>query len=368
MNSKLHFSSPPYLDYFFSRYPYAKCDLASSGRKERSWAELEPFLSGIQLYEPRFKVAEHAFRDAILERYGLASKVDLLPVPGTSSANFITLNALSKPGDTVVVETPVYDPIPFAAAGIGRHVKSFNRPLKDNFVPNLDEIDSLLSQGVTLLFITNHHNPSGIFLDTDVLKQIDLLLDKHNALGVVDEVYLEFRSSWRQDTILNFSNRMVVTSSLTKVYGLGELRAGWIVGNPELVERCRCFWNLMAVNSPAPGLLAARALLAQLDAWYEKDMRSLAENRAIFDNWRTNASLDAVENGLSPIVLLKLPNGVDDVKLADTAFEHFGLFLIPCSFFGLNNYLRLGLFKPKADLEKGLNLLQKAIGIEAEKS
>ena len=78
--------------------------------------------------------------------------------------------------------------------------------------------------------ITNLHNPSGVLTPDNVLREIADIARSVNALLLVDEVYLD---AVYEDTPRNrhftSGRNVVVTNSLTKVYGLSGLRCGWIL-------------------------------------------------------------------------------------------------------------------------------------------
>ena len=357
MTGASHFTPPPYLKYFIDRYLNIKIDLASSSRVELTESELQPFLSGCKFYGNSLQESEIAFVETFTRRYELEEDISLFPVTGATCGNYIAINALVPNGGSVAVERPVYDPIPYTVMASGREVKSFSRRAENGYVPDIDELEQLLRSGAKLFFLSNLHNPTGAFLNEDFFRSFAVLLEQYDAYALIDEIYIEFRPSWRRDTSLRFSNRFLVSASLSKAYGLEELRAGWLAGSQEVLNLCRDYWLFISAHCSAPGLLMAVHLEQFLDEWLAEGRSLIRQNNEFFSQWVDENGLQAQITDYSPISLLQLPKGMSDLRLAQLAYEKFGLFLAPASFFSLPGNLRIGLFKPSGIIEKGLQQL-----------
>src|SRR5678816_3816212 len=103
------------------------------------------------------------------------------------------------------------------------------------------EIEQLVTERTRLIVLTNLHNPSGVLTDDDTLIKIGDIARRAGAYVLVNEVYLEtlFEESPRTSFLLG--DNFVVTSSLTKAFGLSGLRCGWILAEPELAKQ---MWQL----------------------------------------------------------------------------------------------------------------------------
>ncbi|GAB4152689.1 MAG: aminotransferase [Planctomycetota bacterium] len=357
-----YFTPPPYLDYFMDKYFHAECDLASSGRAERSWEELRPFVEGRKLFDNKLKSSDRHFTEVFKARYPLDDSFDLMCVPSTTSANFVAMNALVPPRGKIAIENPVYDPIPYVAMACDREVLSFQRDPDRDFRPCLASLDEALSKGAKLAVLSNLHNPSGASLCPEDLIAIGALLEKHDALCLVDEVYLEFLPDWRERTALRYGKRFIVSASLTKVYGLSELACGWLAGPVEHIYKCRRYFSLFSYHNSSPGIEMACILSENFERFFESDRLLIESNRRKLKQWLELNSIHAFMYKDSPIVLVKLPGTDDDRAFCEAAFKNHKLFLTPSSFFGINGWIRIGLFKSPELFEKGLSLLKAAIG------
>src|SRR5664279_2142528 len=180
---------------------------------------------------------------------------------GTSMANFIALTALVQPGDEVLIERPTYDPLLAILEHIGCRVSRFERLPEKNFKVGLGELERKITPKTRLVVLCNLHNPSAALTDEGTMQEIGNMAARVGARVLVDEVYLEtlFDEPWR--SAFHLGPNFVITSSLTKGYGLSGIRCGWILAAPELVQR---MWQIVDFTYGSPvhpaELLAVKAL------------------------------------------------------------------------------------------------------------
>lgn len=200
---------------------------------------------------------------------------------GASMANFVALTALVRPGDAVLVERPTYDPILAILDHLGARVSRFERRPDRDFHLGLGELERRLTSEIRLVVLCNLHNPSSAFTDDDALKKVGEMAAVVGARVLVDEVYLEtlFDRPWR--SAFHLGTNFVTTSSLSKAYGLSGLRCGWILAQPELVQR---MWQVVdfTCGSPAhPAECIAVVALEHLDRVRDRARGLLETNRAL---------------------------------------------------------------------------------------
>jgi aspartate/methionine/tyrosine aminotransferase len=341
-----------------ARYYTAKCDLASSGRSERSWEDLQPLIAGRPIFDNLLKGSDKRFTKVFGARYPLTAEQDLMCVNSTTSANFIAMNALAAPGEAIAIETPVYDPIPVVGGSCGRKVIPFARIPERDFALDFASLRVALQAGAKLVVVTNLHNPSGASLTEQDLKHLHELAVEFDVPCLVDEVYIEFLPDWRERTALRHGDHFIISASLTKVYGLSELACGWIAGHRDIISICRQFFALYSYHNSSPGIEMACILSEHFDRFFASDRPLIDRNRDKLRALCATSDFRALFYEHSPIVLVELPKGVDDRAFCDHAFDAHGLFLTPGSFFGLGGKIRVGLFKKPEAFDRGLELLQ----------
>src|ERR1700684_2622256 len=137
-------------------------------------------------------------------------------------ANYLAMAALLKPGDEVLIEHPTYELIVDVALQIGAQIRRFKRS-PSAFSVDLWSIKAALSPRTKLIVVSNLHNPTSALIDDSTMKDL-------GSLGVqvmVDEVYLDAAFEQKPISAGVLVDQFIVTSSLTKVYGLSGLRCGW---------------------------------------------------------------------------------------------------------------------------------------------
>src|SRR6202008_4748763 len=118
---------------------------------------------------------------------------------------------------------PAYEPMLAAALYLGAHVRSVARRLDDEFPIVPDELGSLVTPNTRLIVRTNLHNPSGVLIEEAEIKRIGEIARRVGARVLVDEVYMETLFEDSPRTAFHLGNEFVVTSSLTKAFGLSGL-------------------------------------------------------------------------------------------------------------------------------------------------
>jgi len=291
-------------------------------------------------------------RQAIGMRYGVdADRV--VTANGASMANFLALATLVGPGDEVIFELPAYDPMISAARFLGADIVRMNRIAEDGFRLDLDQLDGIASERTRLIAVTNLHNPTGALTGDEDLRAIGAIAERCGAYVLVDEVYLD-SAALPQSTSALLGPQFVVTSSLTKVYGLSGLRCGWIFAEPELAERMWRLNDLFGVNQPHQSEMLSCFALDRLDEIAAGNSQRLATNRAIFNdfvNSRSDVDCMAARHG---ITVFPRWLGGDADRLHDLLRTKYDTSIVPGRWFELPDRFRIGLGGDTAMLQEGL--------------
>ena len=178
----------------------------------------------------------------------------------------------------------------------------------------------------------------------------------------MDEVYLDAAFSLAPRTSFHLGPQFVVTSSLTKVYGLSGLRCGWVLAEPELARRIWLLKDLMDASQVHAAERMSAIALDHLQQFARRAQELLETNRRLLDQF-----LDAQKNNLEfvrpefgTIVFPRLMRGnADDFcKVLCTEFETT---VVPGNFFEMPQHFRLGIGGDSNTLEAGLKQLGAAL-------
>ena len=341
-----------------AQMPY---NLASSGIGHYPLERLRAPLSDLELsgastygYEP--------LQQAIAAKCGVTPD-SVVAANGTSMANFLAMAALVSPGDEVLVEQPTYELIISAALYLGAEVKRFPRPRESQFRLDPAEVERAITPRTRLVVVTNLHNPSNAYTDDDTLRQIGDIAARAGAHVLVDEVYLDAAFARAPQTAVRLGEHFISTASLTKVYGLGGLRCGWILAAPALAERMWRLNDLFGVYQPHPAELLSCVAFARLPEIAARTRALLERNRALANDFfatRDDLETFPITDGMISFPRLRQSPGDVD-SLCALLREKYETSLVPGRFFEMPEHFRLGIVGDTQMLSGGLERLGAAL-------
>ncbi|HXT47673.1 MAG TPA: aminotransferase class I/II-fold pyridoxal phosphate-dependent enzyme, partial [Gemmatimonadaceae bacterium] len=159
---------------------------------------------------------------------------------GTSEANYILALALLRAGDVVALEVPNYLQLWGVPRSLGATVDQFNLAQVDGaWEVDWEAFEKAVTPKTRFVYITNPNNPTGAVLSRSAMKRIVKRVDEVGAYLIADEVYqgAELEGD-RTPSFWGMSDRVIVTSGLSKAYGIPGVRIGWMVGPPALIASC----------------------------------------------------------------------------------------------------------------------------------
>ncbi|MBU2677420.1 MAG: aminotransferase class I/II-fold pyridoxal phosphate-dependent enzyme [Gammaproteobacteria bacterium] len=156
---------------------------------------------------------------------------------GVSELIDLSLRALLNPGDEVLVPSPDY-PLWSAAVALNGGVPRHYTCSSDNgFLPDVANIESLVSDNTKAIVVINPNNPSGAVYDRDTLAGIVALAKRHDLVVMADEIYdqMVYDDAEFIPLATLVSDAVCLTfSGLSKVYRACGYRVGWCVFSGEL--------------------------------------------------------------------------------------------------------------------------------------
>src|SRR5437763_8059541 len=209
----------------------ARFNLATSGVAPFPLRELPVHLETLEIngYDD---YAHPPLQEAVAAHHGVDPDC-VVESAGTSMANHLALAAIIEPGGEVLIEHPAYGPILDVARYLHADVKRFQRTEETGWAVDPKAVRDCIAPRTRLIVITNLHNPTSALTPDWVLREIGDIASSIGALVLVDEVYLDAVYQRTPRTSFHLGPEFVVTSSLTKVYGVSGLRCGWILARPD---------------------------------------------------------------------------------------------------------------------------------------
>ncbi len=153
--------------------------------------------------------------------------------------------------------------------------------LDDTLTHNLEGMAAAVKADTRMIFVVNPNNPTGTVVDAEKLKAFCEEMSR-KAIVYADEAYLEFLKPAHQQSMVGLvrsGSRVIVSRTFSKIYGLAGLRIGYVIANPDLIQRLSKYQAGSVINQAA--LAAARAGLDDT-AFLDFTRRKNAEARDYF--------------------------------------------------------------------------------------
>ena len=338
----------------------AKINLSRSGLADCSFKDLNLDKKSLEIN------GEHPYGyppliEAIASRYGVDHK-NVVTTNGASQAVFLTCAAILEPGDEVLLEKPAYEPLLAVPRFFKANIRRFERKFEDDYSVDLDHFQSVLSPRTKLVILTNLHNPSGALLSRTAIKELATAAGEEGAVVFVDEIYLEFLEGKGEATSFHLADNMIVASSLTKVYGLGGLRCGWILAPSFLAEKMKRFIDYVNVEGVFIGEQISAKVFAGLDSLRAKSRPVIEKNVTIVREFiREEKKLRWVEPAHGIICFPRIVARLDGSQLARELREKYETSVVPGHFFEEPRHFRLGFGVPTEILVQGLENIRKVL-------
>jgi len=312
-------------------------------------------------------------RTAIASLYPDATPSHIEVTNGGSEANLLVLSHLIEPGDEVVMMLPNYMQMRGLARGLGAVVRPWRLIGGEGgarWQPDLAALDELVSAGTKVIAICNPNNPTGARLTETELDGISRAAARVGAWIVSDEIYRGAEMDGVETpTMWGRYDRAIVTSGLSKAYGLPGLRIGWVAGPPDVVEQC---WAVHDYTSIAPGAINDR--LARVALRPTRRALLLARTRGIIGanypvvrRWieKRAPKLEHTPPEAGAVVLVRYHHRINSTVLADRLRTERSVLIVPGDHFEMDGYIRIGFGTDPAHMTGALELVGEVLdGIE----
>lgn len=292
-------------------------------------------------------------RERIARWYSGASAGNVTVVNGGSEANHLALWSLLEPRSRLAFMVPNYR----QGFGLGRHYGAGTdtfplRLHRTNGSPrwrlDVAALDKAVSRRTRVVMVCNPNNPTGSVLDEDEMEAVVRAARRVGAWIVADEIYrgAEVGTDATTATFYGRYERVVVTSGLSKAFGLPGLRVGWVVAPRKVIEG---IWRFHDYTTLTPGMLSDRIASAVMAPATRE--HTLARTRGIIRrnlpslaSWLGNHA-DIFEYappqaGAIALARYRLPIGSQ--ALVDRLRERLSVLLVPGDQLGVARALRFG--------------------------
>jgi hypothetical protein len=207
------------------------------------------------------------------------------------------------------------------------------------------DVRNTLSEGraarATIFGLTDPNNPTGRSLDAEAVETlIESPRGKSGRIVFINEAYEEFTFPSSPHT--HYGHRDVVTcSTMTKFYGLGRFRVGWIMADRTAARSLSyAKWAVSGHNSEY-GVWIAAQVLRKRERFVERARRIRSRNIELVRRFTEHTEGISAELGAAPFCLVRYQRGPGSVALARSLLEKTGVLVSPGDFFGAPRAFRL---------------------------
>ena len=294
--------------------------------------------------------------DALSKRYTASagrpiSNDQILCFPGTQTALYAALMAVTEAGDDVLVGDPMYATYGGLIAGSGARMVPVPLRSECGFQITAEAIAEKITPRSRAILLNSPHNPTGAVMSKQGMQDVVDLAEKHDLWILSDEVYDEMVFDGAQFVSpLSFpavADRVVVVSSISKSHAAPGFRSGWSVGSAEFTNRLLPLAETMLFGNQ-PFIADMTAVALSQPSRVAADMRRRFEARAgrMFVWLDGVAGLRVNQPKAGMFVLIDVSStGLSGEAYAFELLEKTGVAVMPGSAFGaaLENWVRVAL-------------------------
>ena len=315
-----------------------------------------------------------ALRDWTQRRHGLSLDPAWVSVtPGIVAGLGLILQAVSSPGDEVVVFPPAYHA--FRRIILANERRILDAPLVESnarYQMPLDALRQKLTPRTKVVFFCSPHNPGGTVWTLGEIRALASFCAEHDLILVSDEIHcdLVYPGAKHTPTLIaapEIADRLITCFAATKTFNLAGAHVGaCVTSNAELKRRLDAHIMASALGSyNSFGMLATEAAWRTGDAWLEALLRYLLESRDFFDARIAAAVPGARSMPLAATYLAWVdftPTGLTPEEVAARVKGRARIFASPGPQFGPGGetWLRFNFATPRSILAEALGRLDDA--------
>jgi len=302
------------------------------------------------------------------------SPEEIVNVPGVLTGIHMALAALAKPGDGIIINTPVYPPF-YRFDEDGRY-RVLQSPLKEEngrYFLDFVDLDEKMKQGARFYALCSPHNPSGRIWSRDELLELVALCRRHGVILLSDEIHGDLAMPGKiHHPLLSLSEDArkisIVASAPSKTFNCAGLKSSFlIIADEGMRQKVSRKIQSYHIDIDLFGLLATKVVFEKGDLWLDELMRYLNANARRMLEF-VDARLPGVKASMPDAsYLLWLDcrgRGLSQEELVRRLTVEGRLALNDGTMFGPggSGYVRFNYGTPRSYLEKGLAGLERALG------
>ncbi len=298
-----------------------------------------------------------AFKTGIKNLYSTIETDDIIPTIGAAGANHLVFYSLVEPSDRVISVIPTYQQLYSIPQSFGADVQYLHLTPENKFLPDLDELKSLINENTKLICINNPNNPSGSLIPEKMLNKIIAIAKSVNAYILSDEVYrgLNLTEDFTP-SIADLYEKGISVCSMSKIFSLAGVRLGWIAcKNINVIEKCIRHREYNMISCSLLDENIAALALKHYDKIIERNKIAIKKCLDILDNWvGQQKHISYIKPQAGTTAMLYYDFDMSSKEFCDRLAKEKGVFLTPGFCFETEHCFRIGYCKSPEELAQGL--------------
>jgi aspartate/methionine/tyrosine aminotransferase len=302
--------------------------------------------------------------------YSAATPDNIEVTNGTSEANYLLALTLIRAGDEVAFQVPNYMQYWGLPKSLGAQVNAFRLLIDRDWEPDWEEFERAVNPRTRLVYLSNPNNPSGSVLSAESMRRIVERCEQVGAYLLADEVYQGAEIDGpRTASFWGMSDRAIVTSGLSKAYGIPGVRIGWIVAPKEVVAECWTQHDYLTIGPNKISDMVARVAVENREKLYARTRAILQNNLPIMRQWAEGFSgfLTFREPRAGALCLMRYASSTPSFALCERIRANHSVLIVPGAHLGLEGFLRVWLGGKPEFLREGLRRIGIELSVEQNK-
>lgn len=321
-------------------------------------------------------------RKAIAQRLKEDCGVDydytqIVVASGAKHSVYIALAAITNPGDEIIIPTPFWVSYYEMVRMVGGTPVIVEAGEEQNFKITAQQLEAAITEKTKCLMLNNPSNPTGMIYSADELRAIADVCVKHDLYILADEIYYQLIYDGIEFTSIaslgdEVKERTLLVNGVSKSYAMTGWRVGYCAANKTLAKIMSNFlshstgapstisqWaSVEALTGPQEGIEAMRLAFLERRDYIVKRINSIPGVSCIVPNGAFYVMMN-IEQLIGKTLGGKLIENDDDFAVA--LLEKALVAVVPCSGFGMKNFVRWSYAASMENIEKGLDRLEKFV-------
>ena len=292
---------------------------------------------------------------------------DVIVTDGATEALFVALFGILNPGDEVIIPMPafvLYEQIVNLCRGVTVPLDT----TADGFQLRREALADCVTDRTRAIVLNSPNNPTGAVYDKESLEAVYELVRDRDIFVICDDVYRRLCFDTEYHSFAEYADlreKLLVVQSFSKTWAMTGWRMGWLLADAPVRERLELIHQFMVTSTPAPFQDAAMEALRQDPAPMTEEYR---QRRALVLGRLRDMGLEAEPPAGAFYVFPSIARfGMGSGEFCTRLLREARVAVTPGMAFGADDHVRLSYCCGRAELEKGLDRLERFIdGLEAE--